>query len=180
MVGPASGANLSLLISREDIAAKVSELAGEIDRDYAGRSPVMVGILKGAFVFLADLVRQMKTPIWGIEFVRVASYGASTMSSGRPRILVDLAREAIEGQDVIVVEDIVDTGLSAQAAMGHLRGLNPTSLALCALLDKPERRRVPVTIDYLGFTLPDRFVVGYGLDAGERFRQLPDIYTMRE
>jgi len=153
-------------------------LAAAIDRDYAGRSPVVVGILKGAFMFLADLVRRMETPIKSVEFIRVSSYGTSTASSAQPIMLVDLSPKTVEGRDVIVIEDIVDTGLSTQVAMEHLAKLNPASLVLCSLLDKPSRRRVPVTAKYVGFTLPDKFVVGYGLDVGELDRQLPDIYTI--
>ncbi|GEM_PF-70982 len=180
MADPCINPNHALLISCTEIDAKVTELAGQIDRDHSGKSPVVVGILKGAFMFLADLIRQMETPIKSVEFIRVSSYGASTATSGQPKMVVDLAPEAVEGEDVIVVEDIVDTGLSTQLAMEHLRTLKPASLVLCSLLDKPSRRRVPVTANYIGFTLPDKFVVGYGLDAGELDRQLPDIYTIED
>ena len=172
--------NHALFITSTEIEIKVTELASEIDRDYACKSPVVVGILKGAFMFLADLIREMETPIKSVEFIRVSSYGASTTTSGQPKMVVDLAPESVEGHDVIVVEDIVDTGLSTQLAMEHLGKLNPASLVLCSLLDKPSRRRVPVTANYIGFTLPDKFVVGYGLDAGELDRQLPEIYTIDE
>ncbi|HAL46399.1 MAG TPA: hypoxanthine phosphoribosyltransferase [Dehalococcoidia bacterium] len=180
MFSPGNSVDPSLLIPRVEVDAKVSQLAREIDNDYADRSPVIVGILKGSIVFLADLIRRMNTPIHSIEFIRLASYAASTTSSGQPRLSLELSREAIMGRDVIVVDDIVDTGLSTQTAIGHLSSLRPASLALCVLLDKPDRRRVPVNIDYLGFTVPNRFIVGYGIDVGERYRQLPDICTIRE
>ncbi|MDP6798710.1 MAG: hypoxanthine phosphoribosyltransferase [SAR202 cluster bacterium] len=180
MFSPGNSADPSLLIPRVEVDAKVSQLAREIDNDYADRSPVIVGILKGSIVFLADLIRRMNTPIHSIEFIRLASYAASTTSSGQPRLSLELSREAIMGRDVIVVDDIVGTGLSTQTAIGHLSSLRPASLALCVLLDKPDRRRVPVNIDYLGFTVPNRFIVGYSIDVGERYRQLPDICTIRE
>lgn len=167
-------------ISREEIAAAVNCLAQELDRDYRDTPPVMVGILKGAFIFLADLVRQMKAPIRSIEFVHVSSYGPGTTSSGRARITVALPREKVAGQHMVVVEDIVDTGLTTAAVIRYLKRHKPASIRLCALLDKPSRRQVPVAIDYLGLTVPDRFVVGYGLDVDQRYRQLPEIRALEE
>lgn len=168
------------LISDVEIAATVQRLAREIDRDYAGRSPVLVGILKGAFIFLSDLVRQIKTPIESVEFIRLSSYGSSTLSSGCVEIVLGLTEELVRGRDILVVEDIIDTGLSPSTALEYLRHYQPNSLKLCALLDKPDRRKIPVEIDYLGLTVPDRFIVGYGIDFDGKYRQLPAIYTLKE
>lgn len=166
------------LISEAMIAASVKRLAQEIDRDYGDRSPILVGILKGAFVFLADLIRQMETPIGGVEFIRLSSYGSSTLSSGKVEMVMELVEAAIRSQDIILVEDIVDTGLSTATVLEYVRQYQPASLKLCALLDKPDRRKVPVTIDYLGFTVPDQFIVGYGIDFDQKYRQLSAIYTL--
>jgi len=168
-----------LLFSREELAGAVKRLAQELDRDYRHRCPVVVGILKGAFVFLTDLVQQMEAPLRSIEFL-LSSYGAGTVSSGRAKVVMGLSAQVIEGQEVILVEDIVDTGITTTAALRYLRRLRPASLKVCALLDKPARRRVAVAIDYLGFTVPDRFLVGYGIDLDQRYRQLPEIYYLEE
>jgi hypoxanthine phosphoribosyltransferase len=165
--------DIACLISAEQVARRVQELAQRIAADYAGRAPVLVGVLKGAWVFLADLARQLPLPV-RCDFVRVSSYGAGTVTSGEPRLLLDCT-EQLTGADVLVVEDIIDTGLSTAWLLQHLRGKRPASLRLCALLDKPSRRRVPVHADYLGFEIPDRFVVGYGLDWNERYRELPYV-----
>lgn len=166
------------IFAREEISAAVRRLAGEVDRDYQDRPPLLVGILKGAFVFLADLVREMKIPPDGIEFLRLSSYGESTVSSGRARVAMGLPRSSVAGRDVLVVDDIVDTGVTTAAALKYLARHRPASLKVCALVDKPSRRRVPVHIDYLGFTVADRFIVGYGLDLGQRYRHLPEIYAV--
>ena len=171
---------LSPLVSQEEIAAVVHRIAAELDRDYAGRSPLLVGILNGAFVFLADLMRQMDTPIRGIAFIRVSSYGSGTTSSGKAEITLGLPQAVVKEQDVILVEDIVDTGISAVAALRYLRRHGPASLKLCSLMDKPSRREVPVTIDYLGLTVPNTFLVGHDLDKDQRYRQLPDLNTVSE
>jgi hypoxanthine phosphoribosyltransferase len=171
---------LDCLITQKEINAIVRRLAQEIDRDYAHRSPVLVGVLKGAFIYLADLVRKMKTPIRSIEFLRLSSYGASTVSSGRAVVVMGLPKETVQNQDIILVEDIVDTGITTVAAMRYLKRYKPASLRLCALLDKPARRRVSVAIDYVGRQAPDRFVVGYGIDFNEQYRQLPAIYVLKE
>ena len=181
--GPSQGVGIKkpvLLFSREELAAAVKRLAQELDQDYRHRCPVVVGILKGAFVFLTDLVQQMDTPLRSIEFLRLSSYGAGTVSSGRAKVVMGLSAQVIEGQEVILVEDIVDTGITTTAALRYLRRLRPASLKVCALLDKPARRRVAVAIDYLGFTVPDRFLVGYGIDLDQRYRQLPEIYYLEE
>jgi hypoxanthine phosphoribosyltransferase len=171
---------LVTLISQAEIAAIVDRLAAELDRDYAGRTPVLVGLLKGSFVFVADLARAMKTPLRDVEFMRLSSYGSGTVSSGQATLLAGLPREAIAGQDVIVIEDIVDTGITISTVLDYLRAYHPASLKLCTLLDKPARRKIPVKIDYVGLAIPDRFVVGYGIDYDQKYRQLPDIYTLQD
>ena len=170
-----TGPQLTPLWSPEKIAERVRGLAAEIDRDYAPEPPVLVGALKGGFVFLADLVRQMQLPV-EIEFIRLSSYGSETTSSGRVRVQWGPKREAIEGRPVIVVDDILDTGLTTRAALQHLKRKRPSSLRLCTLLDRPERRRVEVKADYTGFTFSGQFVVGYGLDLDQRYRHLPGIF----
>ena len=166
------------LLSREQISAAVTRLAAELNRDYRGKNPVVIGILKGCFVFMADLVRQLDFPL-EIDFVRVSSYGQGTETSGKVRV-VSGPRIDIKGRDVIVVEDIVDTGLSAAHVMKYLQKRQPASLRICVLADKPARRRVPITVDYLGFTVPDKFLVGCGLDWDEQYRNLPDICILEE
>ncbi|WAL59063.1 hypoxanthine phosphoribosyltransferase [Thermocoleostomius sinensis] len=171
---------LELLIAQTAIANTVQRLAQEIDRDYVDRSPLMIGILKGSFIFLADLVRAMQIPIRDVEFMRFSSYGSSTTSSGQAQMLMGIAAETIVNQDVIVVEDIIDTGITTHTALELLQQYQPASLKLCALLNKPERRQRSVQIDYLGFTIPDRFIVGYGIDFNQQYRQLPAIYGLTE
>jgi hypoxanthine phosphoribosyltransferase len=168
---------LTLLWTPEQIADRVAAIAGEIDQDYATNPPVLVGALKGAFIFLADLVRQMKTPA-EIEFMRLSSYDASTESSGHVRVAWGPSPDAIQGRPVIVVEDILDTGLTTNAALSHLRRKRPSSLHVCTLLDRPERRKTEVTADYVGFTFAGHFVVGYGLDLDQQYRGLPGIYGL--
>ncbi len=169
---------LKPLLSREEIAAAVKRLARQLDQDYYDLAPVLVGILRGAFIFLADLVREMDAPDLSVEFLRLASYGSSTSSSGKARVTGGLPPQSVTGRHVIVVEDIVDTGVTTTTALRYLRRLRPASLRLCALLDKPARRQVPVSIDYLGFKVPDRFMVGYGIDLDQQYRQLPEIYSV--
>ena len=164
---------VEVMISAEQIAERVRQLAAQISADYAGKQPLVVGVLKGAWVLTADLVRQLTIPV-RCDFVRVASYGMGTETSGQPKLLLDVL-EPVAGADVLVVDDILDTGISVAWLLDHLRTKNPASLRLCVLLDKAERRRVPVTADYVGFSIPDRFVVGYGLDCGEQFRELPFV-----
>lgn len=167
------------LISQAEIAATVERLAWEVDRDYHDRRPILVGVLKGSFIFMADLVRAMQTPIANIELIRLASYGSSTTSSGQADLRQGLLNpEIITDQDVLLVEDIVDTGVSTTTALAYLQTHQPASLKLCSFLDKPSRRKQPVAIDYLGLTVPDRFIVGYGLDCAEYYRQLPAIYAL--
>jgi len=168
----------SILITRDEIEAVVRRLAVEIKRGYQDKFPLLLGILKGSFVFMADLIRQLDFPL-EVGFVRLSSYGNKRESSGRIKVVQGL-RSQVKGRDVLVVEDIVDTGLTVSFFMDYLSRKKPASLKLCALTDKPSRRQVPVTIDYLGFTVPDKFLVGYGLDYDERFRNLPDICVLED
>jgi hypoxanthine phosphoribosyltransferase len=148
----------------------------QIARDYRGKHPLLIGVLKGSFVFMADLMRIIDTPL-EIEFIRLSSYGGRE-TTGKARVVQGL-RTPVRGRNVLVIEDIVDTGLTINYLLRRLRQKRPSSLKLCALLDKPSRRKVPVSIDYLGFTVPNKFVVGYGLDYDERFRYLPDICILK-
>jgi hypoxanthine phosphoribosyltransferase len=167
-----------ILFSREIIENRVRELAGQISRDLAGRDLLVVGILKGAFIFMADLIRALGMRC-GVDFVRLASYGAGSVSSGIVRITKDL-ETPIAGRDLLIVEDIVDTGLTLSRLMEIFRERRPASLKVCTFLDKRERRTVPFVADYVGFTIPDVFVVGYGLDFNESYRYLPDVCVLRE
>ncbi|TLM64750.1 MAG: hypoxanthine phosphoribosyltransferase [Deltaproteobacteria bacterium] len=168
---------LTLLYPRTAIAARVAALAGEIDRDYAGRDLLLVGILKGSLVFIADLARAIGTPA-EIDFVRIASYGSETRSSGLVEIRTDL-ETPIRGRHVLVVEDIVDSGYTLEALCNLLLLREPASLRVCALVDKKSQRATDVPVDYVGFSLEKGFIVGYGLDYDEQFRGLPDIYTIQ-
>lgn len=174
--GPALGVD-AVLLTQEQIAGRVRELAATIDADYVGREIYLVGILKGAAVFTADLMRCLATPVQ-LDFMAVSSYGSASETSGVVRIIKDLD-ESIEGRDVLLVEDIVDSGLTLHYLKQNLQARRPASLRICALLDKPSRRRVEVAVDYVGFTVPDLFIVGYGLDFAGRYRQLPYIATLR-
>ncbi|MBI3521649.1 MAG: hypoxanthine phosphoribosyltransferase [Chloroflexi bacterium] len=166
-----------VLVDEATLAAKVRELGAKLTADYQGRDVVLVSVLKGALPFLADLMRAMPIHV-ALDFLEVSSYGSSTETSGVVRILKDLAKP-IEGRHVLVVEDILDTGHTLSYVMTHLRGMNPASLRLCALLDKPARRQVQIEVDYRGFVIPDKFVVGYGLDFAERYRNLPFIGVLK-
>jgi hypoxanthine phosphoribosyltransferase len=167
-----------VLISQEQIAAKVRELGHRVSADYAGRAVTLVSVLKGSLPFMADLMRAIEIPVQ-IDLMEVSSYGgATTETTGLVRILKDLS-SPISGKDVLIVEDIIDTGLTLNYLLRYLRGKGPSSLRICALLDKPARRLVEIQIDYLGFTIPDEFVVGYGLDFGEYYRNLPYIGVLR-
>jgi len=169
---------LNILFTRDEIATTVERLAAEIRRDYLTKHPVLLAVLKGSFIFLADLIRQLDFPL-EIEFVRLSSYGKGTESSGRVKMAPG-ALSKIRGRHVLVVEDIIDTGLTAAFLLDYLRRKKPASLKLCSLTDKPERRRVMVNIDYRGLTVPDKFIVGYGIDCDERYRHLPDIYVVEQ
>lgn len=169
---------LEVLLTEHELRTKVDELTGQINRDYEGQELLVVGILRGAFVFMADLVRKLEMPVV-IDFVAVSSYGDETASSGVVRFLKDLD-ETITGRHVLLVEDIIDTGLTLKYLYKHLRARKPASLKVCTLLDKPERRKVELTPDYNGFQIPDHFVVGYGLDCGQRYRNLRDINIIHQ
>ena len=169
---------LEILIERDEIAKAVNRLAREIESDYRDKQPLLVSVLKGAFIFTADLVRQMDLPL-ELDFVRLSSYGPSRESSGKVRIAQGV-RTPVKGRDVLVVEDIVDTGITISFLLDYLKSKQPASLKVCTLTDKPSRRRVPVPIDYRGFTVPNKFIVGYGLDCDQEFRNLPDIYTLED
>jgi hypoxanthine phosphoribosyltransferase len=172
-----SNPNLEVLISEERIQNRIKQLGAQIALDYAGRNPLLIGVLKGACFFLSDLLRAIDIPL-GIEFIAISSYGSSTRTSGEVRILKDLD-VPIEGRDIIVVEDIVDTGLTLSYLLANLKSRGAASVKLVALLDKHERREREVPIDYLGFEIPDHFVVGYGLDFAERYRNLPFIAVLK-
>ena len=162
-----------VLIDRDALQRRIVELGEEISADYAGRDLLLVGVLKGAVFFMADLMRGLTIPC-EIDFMAISSYGASTDSSGVVRILKDLDLN-IEGRDVLVVEDIIDSGLTLSYLMRNLEAREPASLEICALLTKPERREIDVPVRYVGFEIPNRFVIGYGLDFAERYRNLPYV-----
>lgn len=172
-----SNPNLEVLLSERQIQSRIKELGAEITHDYAGRNPLLIGVLKGACFFMSDLLRSIDTRL-GIEFMAISSYGSATRTSGEVRILKDLD-VPVEGRDLIVVEDIVDTGLTLSYLMANLKSRGAASVKLVALLDKHERRQREVEIDYLGFQIPDHFVVGYGLDFAERYRNLPFIAVLK-
>jgi len=164
------------LIESERLHARVAELGAEISADYEGRDLVMVGVLKGALIFMADLMRSLTVPC-EIDLMAVSSYGSATDSSGVVRILKDLDT-SVAGRDVLIVEDIVDSGLTLQYLLRNLKARDPASVEVCALLTKPERRKVEVVPRYVGFEIPDRFAIGYGLDFAERYRNLPYVAAL--
>lgn len=166
-----------VLITAEEIQKRVAELGEAISRDYEGKDPLLVGVLRGAAIFLADLIRHITIPV-SYDFVAISSYGADTKTTGVVRILKDLD-ESVQSRHVIIVEDIVDTGLTLNYILKMVKARNPASVRVCALLDKPARRKVPVEIHYLGFTIPDVFVVGYGLDFAQHYRNLPYVGVLR-
>lgn len=165
------------LFSQEEIDRRLEELAAEINRDYAGKEPMLISVLRGSFVFMADLTRKITLPCT-VDFMAVSSYGKGTTSSGQVQITKDLSDD-IEGKDILVVEDILDSGNTLSYLLKILENRRPASIRLCTLLDKPERRVKPVTVDYTGFAIPDAFVVGYGLDYAEKYRNLPYIGILK-
>ena len=171
-------ANLKKIISLEEIHNKIKELAHQIDKDYDEEPIVFIGTLKGAFIFLADLLKHIKNPHIEVDFVRLKSYGMSSSSSGKIEITKDV-EIPLEGKHVIVVEDIVDTGLTLNFLLNHLKKYRPKSIKICALVDKKERRKEEVNIDYVGFVVEKGFLVGYGLDLAEKYRHLPGVYEIK-
>ena len=166
-----------VLLSEEQLSQKIAELGEEISKDYQGKEIVAICVLKGAILFMADLARAVKVPM-ALDFMAVSSYGNGTSTSGTVRILKDLDN-SIEGKHVLVVEDIIDSGVTLKYLLKNLKSRKPASIKLCTLLNKPERRRVEVDIDYCGFTVPDYFLVGYGLDYAEKYRNLPFIGILK-
>ena len=168
---------MQVLISEEELRSKVKELGAKISADYAGKNLMMVSVLKGSVVFMADLMRAITVPC-EIDFMSVSSYGADVKTSGVVKIIKDLDQK-LEGKDLLIVEDILDSGMTLSYITGLLKQRGPSSIRLCTLLDKPERRRVPITPDYVGTTVPDKFIVGYGLDYAEKYRNLPYIGILK-
>ena len=167
----------TVLFTEEQLAARVEELAEQINRDYAGEEVLLVSVLRGSFVFMADLVRKLKLKCM-VDFMSVSSYGSGTTSSGQVKVTKDLS-ESIEGVNLLVVEDILDSGRTLSYLLKLLEARKPKSIRLCTLLDKPDRRVVDVKVDYTGFTIPDAFIVGYGLDYDEKYRNLPYIGILK-
>lgn len=167
-----------VLFTKDDIAKRVAELGAEITRDYEGKDLIVVGILKGAGVFMSDLIREINSPI-RIDFMSVSSYGNSTVSSGIVRITNDLHQD-IQGCSVLIVEDIIDTGNTLHYLREYLKNRGAEDVKICALLDKPSRRQVEVPVEYVGFEVEDRFIIGYGIDYAEKYRNLPFIGTLKQ
>ncbi|MGI5971273.1 MAG: hypoxanthine phosphoribosyltransferase [Oscillospiraceae bacterium] len=166
-----------ILFSAERIAQRVEELGVMLMRDYKGKNPVFLGVLKGSFIFMADLIRHVDLEC-EVDFMSVSSYGSGTSTTGAVKILQDL-RKDVEGRHVVIVEDILDSGVTLNYLIHYLKGRNPASVSICALLDKPSRRKAEIAADYVGFVCPDAFVVGYGLDYAEKYRNLPYIGVLR-
>jgi len=169
---------LQTLFTPEEIKDTVERLAREISRDYHNKNPLFLGILKGSFIFMADLIRNLDMPL-EVDFVALSSYGQGRESSGKVNVVHDL-RTPLKGRDILIIEDIVDTGITLSFLLEHLWCEKPVSIKICALFDKPSRRQIPMWIDYLGLTVPDVFVVGYGLDYDEKFRNLPGLHYLKE
>lgn len=167
----------SIMFSKEQLQMRIAELAAQLDSEYAGKTPLMVGILKGSVMFYADLLRAMTIPV-EMDFMAISSYGAGSKSSGEVKLIKDLDRK-IEGRDVIIVEDIIDSGYTLSYLKRMLYSRKPSSVKICALLDKYSRRVVPIEADYKGFDCEDEFVIGFGLDYAERYRNLPYIGILK-
>lgn len=166
-----------ILLSEEEIAAKVKELGAQISKDYADKNPIIISVLKGSFMFMADLVRAVTIPCT-VDFMSVSSYGGGTTSSGEVKIVKDFD-ESIDGRHIIVVEDILDSGRTLSYLMKNMKARGAASISLCTFLDKPDRRVVPVEVAYKGFTVPDAFIVGYGLDYDQQYRNLPYVGVLK-
>lgn len=174
MTADASAAHeIRCLISEQQLAQRVDELARKISADYAGKNPLLIGVLKGAWVFMADLVRRLSIPVQ-CDFIKLSSYGSGEISSGCVDLHLDVSM-SIEGREVLIVEDIIDTGICLRWLWDHLLVKKPAEIRICALLDKPSRRITPIAVDYIGFTIDDYFVIGYGVDWNERYRELPYV-----
>jgi hypoxanthine phosphoribosyltransferase len=167
-----------VMISETDIKQRVKKIAEEIERDFNNEPIVLIVVLKGSFVFAADLIREMKGDI-KVDFISVSSYGNETETTGKVRLLKDLDAN-ITNQNVVVVEDIIDSGLTLNFLRGHLQTHKPKQIKICTLLDKPERRKVKLPVDYVGFVIPDEFIVGYGIDYAQKYRNLPHVATVEE
>ena len=165
-----------ILVQADELQHRITEMAAEVSRDYAGKDLLLIGVLKGAVFFLSDLMRQIEIPC-EVDFMAVSSYGSATESSGVVRIIKDLD-QSIDGRHVLIVEDIVDSGLTLNYLLRTLKARNPASLEVCALLTKPERRKIETPARYIGFEIPDKFAIGYGLDYAERYRNLPYVATL--
>lgn len=168
---------MDILITKENIKKRVRELGEKISIDYKGKEIVAIGILKGGWVFMADLVREIEIPVM-CDFIGVSSYGDGAVSSERVKLISDI-RIPINGKDVLLIDDIIDTGFSINFVKGYIESKNPAGIKVCVLLDKPSRRKEDIHVDYTGFTIPDRFVVGYGLDYAEKYRNLPYIAAVK-
>ena len=166
-----------ILYTEEELRQRVRDLGRQITADYAGRRPLLVSVLRGSYIFMADLTRSIDLDVT-VDFMAVSSYGAGTISSGQVEIKKDLS-DSVEGRDIIIVEDILDSGNTLYYLMDVLRARKPASIRICTLMDKPERRTKPITADYVGFVIPDAFIVGYGLDYDEKYRNLPDVGVLR-
>ena len=169
---------LTVLFSQAEIESAVTRLAAEITAEYRDKNPLLIGVLKGCFIFMSDLVRMLDFPL-EVDFIRLSSYGSGTKSSGKVKVVQGLKLE-IKDRHVLVIEDIIDTGITAAFLLDYLKKKNPASVRFCVLTDKPSRRKVPVAINYLGLTVPDKFIVGYGLDCDGKYRNLPDICVLEE
>jgi hypoxanthine phosphoribosyltransferase len=170
--------NFKKLISKKEINNKIKELADEINRTYKGKEVLVIGILKGAFIFMADLIRNLDLKM-ELDFMELSSYGSQTETSGEVKLVKGLSTE-IKNKEVLVVEDIIDTGLTLSYILNFLKKRDPKSLRICALANKPSRRKIDVSIHFLGFTIPDKFIVGYGIDYNQLYRNLPEIYYLDE
>lgn len=169
--------NLDILITKENIKKRVRKLGEKISADYSGREILAIGILKGGWVFMADLVREIEIPVM-CDFIGVSSYGDGAVSSERVKLISDI-RIPVNGKDVLLIDDIIDTGFSIKFVKDYIESKNPAGIKVCVLLDKPSRRKEDIHVDYTGFTIPDRFVVGYGLDYAEKYRNLPYIAAVK-
>jgi hypoxanthine phosphoribosyltransferase len=167
-----------VLFDRHEIEVTVRRLASEISQDYHKENPLLLGVLRGSFVFLADLIRHLDFPL-EVDFIGLSSYDSSTQTSGQIKVVKKL-ETPVRGRNILVVEDIVDTGLTTAFLLKYLKSRKPATVKLCALADKPSRREIPVNIDYLGFTVPNKFLIGYGLDENQKFRNLPDICYLED